>query len=66
MTPKLEIKNVSKFFGDTQVLNDVDFSIGDGEFVSIVGTSGCGKTAGTCGSAAACPARPSPGWSFDR
>jgi ABC-type nitrate/sulfonate/bicarbonate transport system, ATPase component len=44
MTPKLEIKNVSKFFGDTQVLNDVDFSIGDGEFVSIVGTSGCGKT----------------------
>ncbi|MGE8203824.1 ABC transporter ATP-binding protein [Heyndrickxia sp. NPDC080065] len=41
---KLEIKNISKSFGDQLVLQDLSFSINDGEFVSILGPSGSGKS----------------------
>ena len=45
---KLEVRNLSKSYGkdgrDIEVLRDVSFSVGDGEFVSVVGASGCGKT----------------------
>ncbi len=40
----LELKNVSKSFGSSQVLKDVNLSISRGEFVAIVGFSGAGKT----------------------
>jgi nitrate/nitrite transport system ATP-binding protein len=40
----LELKNVSKDFGGTQVLKDINLSVGKGEFVAIVGFSGAGKT----------------------
>ena len=40
----LELKNVSKSFGTTGVLKDVNLSIEKGEFVAIVGFSGAGKT----------------------
>ena len=40
----LELKNVSKSFGNMPVLKDVNLSIGKGEFVAIVGFSGAGKT----------------------
>ena len=40
----LELKNVSKSFGGTPVLKDVNLNIGKGEFVAIVGFSGAGKT----------------------
>ena len=40
----IDIKHVSKWFGDKQVLDDVSLCIRKGEFVTILGPSGCGKT----------------------
>jgi nitrate/nitrite transport system ATP-binding protein len=40
----LELKNVSKRFGTSEVLKDINLSIEKGEFVAIVGYSGAGKT----------------------
>lgn len=42
--PLLELKGVSKAYGDVQVLKDINLSIKEGEFVAIVGFSGSGKT----------------------
>ncbi len=45
---KIEIQNVRKGFpgdaGRLDVVDDLNFKVGDGEFVAIVGPSGCGKT----------------------
>lgn len=40
----LELKNVSKSFGQNEVLKDINLSIENGEIVSLLGPSGCGKT----------------------
>jgi NitT/TauT family transport system ATP-binding protein len=40
----LEIRHLSKSYGETQAIADVDFTVVEGEFVSVVGPSGCGKT----------------------
>ena len=42
--PKLIIKNLSKSFGDTKVLDDINLSVNEGEFVVLVGPSGSGKS----------------------
>ncbi len=41
---ELSIENVTKRFGETEVLKGVSLTIADGEFVSLVGPSGCGKS----------------------
>lgn len=43
-TNKLEIKNLSKTYGEVNALDDVSFEVQDGEFLSVLGSSGCGKT----------------------
>ena len=40
----IEVRHLSKSFGDHEVLRDVDFSVGKGEVVSIIGSSGSGKS----------------------
>ena len=40
----IELKGVSKSFGDTEVLHDISLYIRKCEFVTLLGPSGCGKT----------------------
>ncbi len=41
---KVRVEHLTKSFGDLLVLNDVSFDVKDGEFLCIVGPTGCGKT----------------------
>lgn len=41
---KVQVTRLTKKFGDLLVLNDVSFDVYDGEFLCIVGPTGCGKT----------------------
>lgn len=41
---KIEVKNLTKSFGDLLVLDNISFDVAEGEFLSIVGPTGCGKT----------------------
>ncbi|MDU1663603.1 MAG: ABC transporter ATP-binding protein [Peptoniphilus harei] len=40
----IELKNVTKSFGDNVILKDFDFKVKKDEFLTILGPSGCGKT----------------------
>lgn len=41
---KVKVRHLTKCFGDMKVLDDVSFDIEKGDFVCIVGPTGCGKT----------------------
>lgn len=41
---KIQVKDLTKSFGDLLVLDDISFTVAKGEFLSIVGPTGCGKT----------------------
>jgi sulfonate transport system ATP-binding protein len=41
---KIIVEGLTKSFGDLLVLDDISFQVGEGEFLSIVGPTGCGKT----------------------
>ena len=40
----LELKNITKSFDHTEVLRDISLAVHEGEFVTLLGSSGCGKT----------------------
>ncbi|WP_121820335.1 phosphonate ABC transporter ATP-binding protein [Halostella salina] len=40
----IRVENLSKSYGDVQAIDDVSFSVDDGEFVILLGTSGAGKS----------------------
>ena len=40
----IQIQHLQKHFGNLKVLNDVDFDIHKGEVVTIIGSSGSGKS----------------------
>ena len=41
---KVRVENLTKYFGDLHVLDGVSFNIRKGEFLCVVGPTGCGKT----------------------
>ena len=41
---ELLVQNLSKQFGDKAVLEDINFSMQSGEFITVVGSSGCGTS----------------------
>lgn len=43
-TVKVKVDHMTKKFGDLLVLNDISFEVKKGEFLCIVGPTGCGKT----------------------
>lgn len=44
MKKKVEVKNLTKRFGDLLVLDNVSFDVEEGELLCVVGPTGCGKT----------------------
>ncbi|MGL6197980.1 MAG: ABC transporter ATP-binding protein [Lachnospiraceae bacterium] len=41
---KIELKNIDKYYGKNHILKNVNLSIADGDFMTLLGPSGCGKT----------------------
>ena len=44
VSPILTVRGISKSFGDTRVIRDLSFDVARGEFLTVLGSSGCGKT----------------------
>ena len=44
MSELIRLESITKSFGDNVVLNGIDLSVSENEFVTLLGPSGCGKT----------------------
>ena len=44
MENKLSVKNICKSYENKKILDDISFEVKEGEFLSVLGVSGCGKT----------------------
>ncbi|MQG47688.1 MAG: ATP-binding cassette domain-containing protein, partial [SAR202 cluster bacterium] len=44
MTKVLEVTNLTGGYGAIQILNGIDLYVDHGEFVTIIGPNGCGKS----------------------
>lgn len=44
MGTAIEFRHINKTYGDMVVISDLNLKIEEGEFVTIIGSSGCGKT----------------------
>lgn len=44
MTTALELRNITKTYGDVRVLDTLNLKVEEGEFICLLGPSGCGKT----------------------
>ena len=44
MSAEVEFRNIRKSYGEKTVINNLSLSVEKGEFVTIIGSSGCGKT----------------------
>ena len=40
----IRYENISMVYSDSQVISDINFEVKKGEFVTVIGSSGCGKT----------------------
>ena len=40
----LKLEHIQKSFGDRMILEDLDLTVHENEFVTLLGPSGCGKT----------------------
>lgn len=43
-TPQIELRGLHRFFGDTHAVNDVSFTVHEGEVFGYIGPNGAGKT----------------------
>ena len=41
---KIELTHIDKYYGKNHVLKDLNLTIEDGDFMTLLGPSGCGKT----------------------
>lgn len=41
---QVQLRNITKHYGDTKVIQGINLDINDGEFIVFVGPSGCGKS----------------------
>ena len=44
MAPMIQAKNLWKTYGENVVLEGLNVTVEEGEFITMVGTSGCGKS----------------------